>query len=234
MSEFEGTHDSFLPNPPLSVLRHPCYPPQQRDWGMLDWQKLDHQGQLLVMHRDAEMWVPPHSRAGLGSLWLWCQFAQVPTLHKELFAIISWSCWTELLPCGAWRYRPLQQPLQPAALILEFSASSKFWSTGGFPLFSPLLSECLTGGDGLRQAQATLHGKFFLCMTAGLNVLQDWGKHWFHIQREPQLFQRALAHPQEVQLLIFTYLILYQTCRISDNHLFKLLTQLAVLIFFSY
>lgn len=32
---------------------------------------------------------------------------------------------------------PLQQPLQPSGLILEFSASSKFWSTGGFPLFSP-------------------------------------------------------------------------------------------------
>lgn len=186
---------------------------------MLLWQELDHQGWLLVLHTDPEMWVPPH----VGSLWLCCQFAQVPTLHKKLFAIIYWSYLTELLP--------LQKPLQPSVLILEFSASSKFWSTGGFPLFS-LLSECLTGGDGLRQAQATLHGKFFLCMTAVLNVLQDWGKHRFHIQREPQLFQKVLAHPQEVQLLILTYLILYQTCRISDNHLFKLLTQLAVLIFF--
>lgn len=157
---------------------------------MLLWQKLDHQGQLFVMHRDPEMWVPPHSWASLVSLWLWCQFAQVPTLHKELFAIISWSCWTELLPRGARRYQPLQQPPQPSALILEFSASSKFWSTGGFPPFFPLLSECLTGGDGLRQAQATLHGKFFLCMAAVLNVLQELRK------TSVPYSQRASAFPK--------------------------------------
>lgn len=146
MSQFEGTHGSFLQNPSLRVLCTVLLSSSTGELGNAPSAEVGSSGTAPCggqelhspSHTDPEMWVPPHSRAGVGSLWLWGQFAQVPTLHKELFAIISWSYLAELLPRGARRYRPLQQPLQPSVLILEFSASSKFWSTGGFPLFFPL------------------------------------------------------------------------------------------------
>lgn len=135
MSQSEGTHSS------LSVLCTFLFSSSRRELGNAPLAgagspgTAPYRGQGLLT--DPGMWLPPHSRAGLGSLWLWCQLAQVPALRKELFAIISWSYLTELLPRGEQRYRPRQQPPKTLRINLGILCIFQVLVHRGFSPFFP-------------------------------------------------------------------------------------------------
>lgn len=76
---------------------------------------------------------------------------------REHFTITSWCYLMESI--AWWRMALSPPPTSTPAFNINLSVLSIFQASVHRRV--SLRSECLTGGDGLKQIQATLHGKFF-------------------------------------------------------------------------